>query len=169
MARETLFCFNTTVELADLRSFYWYTLFVKPRLLIPVLIIPLGVGLLALPRGGVAMWLGMALLAGVLWYISTRVHTWQRFKQASGAEIGSRYRVSIDRQGLRLDNLSRDGSQLYDWEQVTEVRELRRHFFIYYGPVSASILPKRDLPWEEQARLRKFFQQKFADKYHFMF
>ena len=158
--------FSISINIADLRHFFWFTVWLKHRHTIPILIFATGVGALLLLRGGAQTWCGAALLTAVFLYCYNRLRIWPRFRQSAQDELGEIYEVSVDRHGVCMRNTVRDSQQLYDWSKIIDARELKGHYFLYQAEYSALIIPKRDLivsqraAWEHM--LRKYLPGKFT-------
>ena len=148
---------------ADLRSFFLYTLWLKKRLTVPVLIFVAGVGLLLVLQDG-QPWLGIALLALTGCYVAWRMNGWSVFGQ-SIREQGLRYHLSLTGRELVLENQTQGGGSKYRLEKFAEARETGAHFFLYHGPMTAVILPKRELPDELALALRQQLRERLGSRY----
>lgn len=154
-----------TVTLSDLRAFFLYTVWLKQRFTVPLLLFAAGVGFLLVLRGGASAWLGAALVAVCFWYIASRLRLWRRFRDAAAGEAGSRYRARFSGNALDMEHIAQTRTTKYRLDKLTEARETGGHFFLYTAPFSAVILPKRDLQPLTQQRLRELLRQRLGAKF----
>ena len=164
MSEKTVFTYTILSE--DIKAYFDFTLWFKQKLLIPVLIFSCGVGLALLAGGGWRLWAGLALLSLAAVYVVRRLRLWPRFEQAARGETGQDYALTVSAFGLSASLAGGEERTRVRWDKVLDIRETRRHFFIYSGPFTAMIVPRRDLADADTVELRRLLRAYGGSKYN---